>query len=115
MADEMPANRDGDRLHLWQSLLNPVLADISKPSIPGRLYGVRPVGFGDGDDRDRLAMTATSLRRLDLSAHLSKSVREVGKRHNVPIYRRLQSESREAATTAVRGARISRGQLITRQ
>jgi len=77
MPDEMPTNRDGNGVHLWQRLLNPVLSDVSKARIPGRLNCVGPVSLGDGDNRYKLAMTAAAPSRLDASADLSKPVREV--------------------------------------
>ena len=106
----MPANRESYGVHLRQSFLNPIFADVAEARIPGRLYGVRPVRLGNGDDRDSLAVTATRPRGIDPSAYLSKPFREVGKRHNVPIYRRLQSESREATTDVERGASSPFGQ-----
>src|ERR1041385_6909520 len=101
-ADEVPTNRWTARYHLSERLLNAVLADVLKSGAPGRGHGVRPVRFGDGDDRDLLPMPAAFHGLSDSLPHLGEAVRQVLEWHNTLKYQGLQVVSSETMSPLFR-------------
>src|SRR5262249_288630 len=95
VSNQVPPHRASNDIHLGEGFLHSVLADVSEPRFPRRLYGVGTMRLGYSDDRYLLPVTTASHCRFDSVSDFSQPVREVRKRHNEPSYRRLQSESRE--------------------
>ena len=95
MADEVPPNGRRRRRPSSAALPAPDFRRRRRGRVGRRLHGIGPVRLRDCDDRDRLAVPPAPHRSVDPVAHLTEPRRKVRKRHNVAIYRRLQSESRE--------------------
>jgi hypothetical protein len=68
VSDEVPSNGNRGRVDFRECLLYPILADVTKPSVPGRLNGIGAVGLGNRDDRNGLAMTTSPRCLVDFFA-----------------------------------------------
>src|ERR1043165_3711534 len=98
MSGVVPWHEWPARYRLPERLLNAVLADVLKSGAPGRGHRVRPVRFGDRDDRDLLPMPAAFHGPSDSLPHLSEAVRQVLEWHNALKYQGLQVESSETTS-----------------
>ena len=87
VANQVPAKRQGEGVHLFQRLLNPIFTDVPKARVPCGLQRIRSMGFGHRDNRDRLAVPAAPYRCVDPLSNLPNPVRQVEKRHKAASYR----------------------------
>src|SRR5438067_2846462 len=106
MSDEVPPDRGSDSIHFLERLLNAVFADVPESSLPRRFRRVRAMRLGHGYDRDTLSMSPPMHGGINTLPDLPQSLRQVRKTHNVPSYRRLQTEASESAWAWL-GARIN--------
>ena len=77
VADEVPAHRHVDRLHLRQRFLHAVLAHVVDAGLPRGADRLGAVRLRDGDERDALAMPAARDRAVDPSPRVGDARREV--------------------------------------
>src|SRR5436190_19476210 len=88
VANEVPPQRQSERVHLVQRFLDLVLAHIPKAGIPSSLQRIESVCLGHGDELYRLAfLTAATRRFVNPLPNLPNPLRQVGKRHKAASYR----------------------------
>ena len=79
-----------------ERLLNAVFTHVRESSFPRRFRRIGAMCLGHGYDRDALSMSPPNHGGINTLPDLPHALRQVRKTHNVPSYRRLQSEASES-------------------
>src|SRR4051794_37568616 len=103
MPDHVPADRHRDTGHLLDRFLYAIFSHVPEAGLPRRNWRVGAVRLRHRNDGDRLTVPAPLPRPLDPFTYIGEPCREVLKRHNMRIYRRLHFTSSESRLAAVPG------------